>query len=154
MGRRDNGDFRLLTQIEAQPQGAMCGEIADEGVGQGPVFPFFFAGLLLPILLLSHLALVGTIRLRCVGSFFALGSGLFVPRTDKPAFDPDRAVMIENDERTTARNVVGIVSLTPSLQPPDFGFKLAETRIHIIGKFLSRPILFSEAVELGSRRSK
>jgi len=62
----------------------MCGEIADEGVGQGPVFPFFFAGLLLPILLLSHLALLGTIRLRCVASFLALGLGLFVPGRINP----------------------------------------------------------------------
>ena len=92
MGRRDNGDLRLLSQIEPKPQGTMRGQIADERIGQGAVFIFFITGPLFLFPLVASLGgvTVGVIRPRCIATFFALGVGLLVPRANEPAFNPDR----------------------------------------------------------------
>lgn len=55
--------------------------------------------------------------------------------------------MIEDHEGATTRDVVRIIGLPLRFQPLDFGLKLAEPRIHIVGEFLGRLMLLRQPIE-------
>lgn len=75
------------------------------------------------------------------------GLRLFVREPDETALDPDGTIVIEDHERTAARDVVAVVRLPLGFQPLDLGLKFAEPCIHFIGKFVGRLVLFGEPVE-------
>ena len=58
------------------------------------------------------------------------------------ALDPNGAVVIEDHESATPRDVVRIIGPPLRFQPLDFGLQLAEPRIHVISQFLGRLMLF------------
>lgn len=69
------------------------------------------------------------------------------PRTDEAAFDTHGAIVIKDNESAAARDIVGIVGGPPCLQPLDFGLKLAEPGVYVVGKFIGRLMLFGQVVE-------
>ncbi len=90
VGNRHDGNIRLLTQVEAQTQGAMCGKVTNERVGQ-PLFLlflvtfsiFFFiiarSSIVLPTLLVGRLSVAFLTSF--VMRFIVLGA-------DETPFDP------------------------------------------------------------------
>ena len=135
MGDGNDGDFRLLAQIEPQPQGAMRGEVANKDVRQRTVVFFLVRRALIrlpvPVLRRPAVTTLGVAALRSIACVLGFGLGLFVLGSDEAAFDPHGAVMVEDDESAAACDVVGVIGLPLGLQPLDLGFKLAEPRIHI-----------------------
>src|SRR5882762_577069 len=142
MGDGDDGDLRLLAQSEAKPEGAVCGEIADQDVRQRLVI---IAVLVLPVQTVTHGFTVragsavltdGVTALAFTAHGLRFRLRLLVLGSYKTALDAHGAVMIEDDKGPAAGDVGGIIGLTLGLKPLDLGLKLAETRINLIRQFL------------------
>jgi hypothetical protein len=135
MGDRDDGDFRLLAQGEAKPEGAVCGEVADQDIRQRLVI---VGVLLLPVQTLtpsftvragSAVVMDGVTALAFAAYIMRLRLRLLVLGPHKAALDAHGAVTVEDDKSPATRDVGGVIGETLDLQPLDLGFKLAETRI-------------------------
>lgn len=75
------------------------------------------------------------------------GPGLFVPGPDEAALNPDHAVMIEDHESPAACDVIRIIGLPLRFEPLDVSLKLAEPRVYMVRKFISRLQPFAETVD-------
>jgi hypothetical protein len=147
MGDGDDGEIRLFAQIEPQSQGTMCREVSNKDVRQRTVVIFLVGGVLTRrAVCVLHSAVytldINVGRRRFVGRMFGLRLGLFVLGPDEGAFDPHRAVMIEDHESATRRDIVGIIGVPFGFQPLDVSLKLAKSSIHMIRKFIGRLVPF------------
>src|SRR5712691_9354948 len=103
MGNGHDGDFRLLTQGEAKPEGAVRGEVADQDVRQRLVI---VAVLVLPVQVLmpgftvrdgsAVLIDVTALAFSAPGMRFRLRLLVFGPH--KTALNAHGAVMVEDDK--------------------------------------------------------
>src|SRR5216684_8619779 len=135
MGDGDDGDFRLIAQSEAKPEGAVRGEVADQDVRQRLVI---VAVLILPVHAFipgftapdgSAVPIDGVAALAFAAHIKRFRLRLLVLGSYKAALDAHGAVMVEDDKGPATRDVGGVVSPTLRLKPLDLGFKFAETRI-------------------------
>src|SRR6267378_265900 len=125
MGDGNDGDFRLLAQSEAKPEGAVRSEVADQDVRQRLVI---VAVLVLPVQAFTHGCIVRDASAVLIAGVTALAFAAHIMRfclrllvlgPYKAALDADGAVMVEDDEGPTTGDVGGIVGLTLGLQPLD-----------------------------------
>src|SRR5260221_236766 len=148
MGHGDDGDLRLLAQSEAKPEGAVRGEIADQDVRQRlvtvGVFVLRVRGITPGFTVRAGFVVLIDDVTALAGYFLRFRLWVLVLSPHKTALDADSAVMVEDDEGPTTRNVRGVIGLTLRLKPLDLGFKLAEARIDFIGQFLGALVLLRQ----------
>src|SRR6266536_3359055 len=125
-----DGNFRLLTQCEAKPEGAMRGEVADQDVRHRFVT---VAVLVLPIQTFtpgvtvragSAVLIDGVTALALAAQIMRFRLRLLVLGPHKAALDAHGTVMVEDDKGPATRDVGGVVGLTLGLKSLDLGFKL------------------------------
>src|SRR5216684_5915372 len=157
MGDGDDGDFRLIAQSEAKPEGAVRGEVADQDVRQRLVI---VAVLVLPVQAFipgftapdgSTVLIDGVTALAFAAHVMCFWLRLLVLGSYKAALDPDHAVMVENQENPAARDVIRIIGLTLGFQPLGYSLKLAQSRVHMVRKFIGRLIPFGQLVDFAPR---
>src|SRR5258705_1886376 len=111
MGDGYDGDFRLLAQSEAKPEGAVRGEVADQDVRQRPVI---VGVLVLPVQAFTHGCIVrdgstvfidGVIALAFAAPGMRFWLRLLVLSSHKAALDAHGAVMVEDDKGPATRDV-------------------------------------------------
>src|SRR6266849_2740618 len=137
MGDGDDGDFRLIAQSEAKPEGAVRGEVADQDVRQRLVI---VAVLVLPVQTVtpgftvragSAVPTDGVTALAFTAHGLRFRLRLLVLGSYKTALDAHGAVMVEDDKGPATGDVGGIVGLTLGLTPLDLGLEFAETSVNL-----------------------
>src|SRR5258707_15516049 len=106
----------------------MRSEVTNKNIRQRTVVILLVAGdLMLPVPIGHRLAVptFDVVRRRSFVRLLDFGLGFCVLGPAEAAFDPHRAVMIEDYESATPRDIVGIIGVPFGFQPLDVSLKLA-----------------------------